>query len=103
MCDALREYLAERDVGILWLLLFRWATIVLAVAQSALVDMAQLAEIAPELAVVTLYTLALTVLAVRPEATAQRVLRSRADRRRRAGAAAFERRRRRLAQPAVSL
>lgn len=76
MLPTLRRRLAERDTGLLWLLLFRWLAIVLAIVQSALFNSARLAQFVPYIGLPALYTLVLTLLALRATPASPHILRS---------------------------
>ncbi len=74
MLYALRRHLAERDIGLLWLLLFRWLAIVVAVIETVLIGATP--STPALIAVIALYTLALTLLALWPASDAHRILRA---------------------------
>lgn len=76
MLPTLLRKLAERDIGLLWLLLFRWLAIVLAIVQSVLFNAVQLAQFSPYIGLLALYTLVLTLLALRTMPSGLHVLRS---------------------------
>ena len=76
MLPTLRHRLAERDTGLLWLLLFRWLAIALASVQSMLFDSVQLAQFSRYIGLLALYTLALTLLAFRAMPAERHILRS---------------------------
>jgi len=58
----------------MWLLLFRWAALSLALAQSFLIEAERLPQVIPQLILVALYTLGWTILALRPAQEATTIM-----------------------------
>jgi signal transduction histidine kinase len=58
----------------MWLLLFRWAALSLALAQSFLIEAERLPQAIPQLILVALYTLGWTILALRPAQEATTIM-----------------------------
>ncbi len=72
--QALHRSLAQREIGLMWLLLFRWAALSLALAQSFLIEAERLPQAIPHLILVALYTLGWTILALRPAQEATTIM-----------------------------
>jgi Signal transduction histidine kinase len=72
--QALHRSLAQREIGLMWLLLFRWAALSLALAQSFLIEAERLPQVIPQLILVALYTLGWTILALRPAQEATTIM-----------------------------
>jgi len=70
----LHRSLAQREIGLMWLLLFRWAALSLALAQSFLIEAERLPQVIPQLILVALYTLGWTILALRPAQEATTIM-----------------------------
>jgi|GEM_PF-1961072 len=72
--QALHRSLAQREIGLMWLLLFRWAALILALAQSFLIEAERLPQAIPHLILVAIYTLGWTILALRPTQEATTIM-----------------------------
>jgi len=72
--QALRRSLAQREIGLMWLLLFRWAALSLGLVQSFLIEAERLPQAIPQLILVALYTLGWTILALRPTQEAMTIM-----------------------------
>lgn len=72
--QTLHRFLAQREIGLMWLLLFRWAALVLALAQSFLIEAERLPQTIPHLILIALYTLGWTILALRPMRAATTIM-----------------------------
>ncbi len=72
--QTLHRFLAQWEIGLMWLLLFRWAALVLALAQSFLIEAERLPQTIPHLILIALYTLGWTILALRPTRAATTIM-----------------------------
>ncbi|MGQ9826945.1 MAG: hypothetical protein ACUVSY_14550 [Roseiflexus sp.] len=52
--QTLHRFLAQREIGLMWLLLFHWAALVLALAQSFLIEAERLPQTIPHLILIAL-------------------------------------------------
>lgn len=74
---AVRRFLTQGEIGLRWLLLFRWAALGVALAQSLLIEAERLPQLVVQILLVALYTLGWTILAWRPAQAPTTVLHAR--------------------------
>lgn len=63
---AVHRFLTQGEIGLRWLLLFRWAALGVALAQSLLIEAERLPQFVLQIVLVSLYTLGWTILALHP-------------------------------------